>query len=355
MLATVMYDRYDVRLEEVPDPRLAVQAPAAGVDAVVRVVAACVCGSDLWAYRGVEAIDTPRRFGHEWIGVVEEIGDRVTSLEPGDFVIAPMYVCDGTCVNCRNGVSVSCLGGGYWGTQIHDHGFADAGQGERVRVPFADATLVVVPGGMPAAELVPSMLTLADVMCTGHHAARSGRVGPGSTVAVVGDGAVGLCAVLAAKRLGAARIVSLSHHEARQKVAREFGATDVVTERGDGAVQALKGMFDGIGPDAVLECVGTKQAMDTALHAVRPGGTIGYVGVPVGGSELDIELMFANNISVSGGLAFVREYIPELLPDVLSGAIQPGRVFDLEVPLSEVVEAYRAMDERRAIKALLRP
>jgi threonine dehydrogenase-like Zn-dependent dehydrogenase len=353
MRATIIHGKNDVRLEDVPDPQLS--DTGSGHDAVVRVVAACVCGSDLWAFRGIEQIEAPRRNGHEWVGVVEEVGKNVTGLVPGDFVIAPMYVCDGSCANCANGVSVSCLGGGTWGSQIHDEGFADAGQGERVHVPFADSTLVVVPGGVPSDELIPSLLTLSDVMCTGHHAAVSGGVGPGATVAVVGDGAVGLCAVLAAKRLGAERIVALSRHETRQRLAEQFGASDIVAERGDEVVSILKDMFGGIGPDVVLECVGTKESMDTALRAVRPGGQIGYVGVPAGGAELNIGAMFGSNVDVAGGLAYVREYIPELLPDVLDGTIEPGKVFDLELPLDDIVEAYKAMDERRAIKVLVRP
>jgi threonine dehydrogenase-like Zn-dependent dehydrogenase len=264
-------------------------------------------------------------------------------------------MCDGTCLNCQNHVSVSCLGGGFWGTEIHDQGYAHAGQGEKVRVLLAGGTLVPVPGGQPDPALIPGLLTLSDVMCTGHHAALAGRVSSKTTVAVVGDGAVGLCAVIAAKRLGAPRIVAMSRHESRQQLAQGFGATDIVAERWPDAVAKLKEMFDRIGPDVVLECVGTKESMDTAVQAVRPGGKVGYVGVPEGGPELSVSQMFSNNVGVDGGVAFVRDYIPELLPDVLNGTIQPSRVFDLEVPLAEVAEAYAAMDERRAIKVLLRP
>lgn len=357
MKATVIYGKHDVRVESVPDPELATKGPAAGPDAIVRVVAACVCGSDLWPFRGLEPIDKPRRQGHEWVGVVEQIGSQVSTLSVGDFVIAPMYVCDGTCANCRNGMSVCCLGGGYWGSQIHQYGFADAGQGERVRVPFADATLVAVPGGMPDPELIPHLLTLSDVMCTGHHAARSADVHAASTVAVIGDGAVGQCAIIASKRLGASRIVSMSRHESRQRLAKEFGATDIIPDRGDEAVSKLKDMFDGIGPDAVLECVGTELSMQTALKAVRPGGKVGYVGVPTGGSAkgLDMNLMFGEDKGVVGGLARVHEYMGELLPDILSGKIAPGKVFDMELPLDDIVQGYQAMDERRAIKVLIRP
>jgi threonine dehydrogenase-like Zn-dependent dehydrogenase len=293
--------------------------------------------------------------GHEFVGIVEQVGANVRTMAAGDFVIAPMYVCDGTCLNCRNQVSSSCLGGGFWGTEINGQGYADAGQGERVRVPLADGTLVVVSGGQPEPALVRSLLTLTDVMCTGHHAAVAGRVGKGSNVVVVGDGAVGLCAVIAANRLGAGRIVAMSRHDARQQLATEFGATDIVSERGEQGVAKIHHMFDGLGPDVVLDCVGTRESMDQALRAVRPGGKIGYVGAPEGGEELSIQRMFDKNIGVDGGLAFVRDYIPELLPDVLSGDIEPGRVFDLELPLTDVGDAYKAMDERRAVKVLLRP
>jgi threonine dehydrogenase-like Zn-dependent dehydrogenase len=349
MRATVIHGERDVRLEEVPDPKL-----STGGDAIVRVVAACVCGSDLWSYRGIAPTSHPRRIGHEFVGVVEEIGPEVTRIAVGDFVIAPFYDCDNTCVNCRNGVSTSCLHGGWWGTNDKLGGFADGGQGERVRVPHADGTLVATPG-QPDDELVPGLLTLADVMGTGHHAAVSAGVTSGSTVVVVGDGAVGLCAVLASKRLGASRIVAMSRHADRQAVAREFGATDIVEERGDAGIARIREMFDGIGADFVLECVGTKESMDQAIRSARPGGMVGYVGVPSGGPELPVRTLFDRNVGVNGGVAPVRGYIEELLPEVLSGSINPGRVFDLELPLDEVAEAYAAMDERRAIKVLLRP
>jgi threonine dehydrogenase-like Zn-dependent dehydrogenase len=350
MRATVIHGERDIRLEEVPDPVLRF-----GTDAVVRVVAACVCGSDLWPYRGVTPTKRPRRIGHELVGVVEEVGADVSRVAVGDFVIAPFYVCDGTCANCRNGVSTSCLHGGWWGGADTEGSSADGGQGERVRVPLADGTLVVVPGGQPDDALLPGVLTLSDVMGTGHHAAVSGGVRAGSTVAVVGDGAVGLCAVIAAKRLGASRVVAMSRHEPRQALARAFGATDVVPERGDEGVARLKDLFDGIGPDVVLECVGTKESMDQALRSARPGGQVGFVGVPNGGPELPVRTMFDSNVGVRGGVAPVRGYIEELLPEVLDGRIEPGRVFDLELPLAEVAEAYAAMDERRATKVLLRP
>ncbi|WP_158866697.1 zinc-dependent alcohol dehydrogenase family protein [Leifsonia sp. AG29] len=349
MLATVIHGERDVRLEEVPDPVL-----STGGDAIVRVVAACVCGSDLWPYRGVTPTDAPHRIGHEFVGVVEEVGPEVSRIKPGDFVIAPFYDCDMTCVNCLNGVSTSCLHGGWWGADDKLGGFADGGQGQKVRVPHADGSLVATPE-YPSAELIPSLLTLSDVMGTGHHAAVSAGVREGSTVVVVGDGAVGLCAVLASARLGASRIVAMSRHESRQALAREFGATDIIAERGDAGVAAVKELFDGIGADCVLEAVGTKESMDQAIRSARPGGMVGYVGVPNGGAELPIRPLFGNNVGVNGGVAPVRNYVEELLADVWSGKIQPGKVFDLEVPLTEIAEAYAAMDERRAIKTLVRP
>ncbi|MCU1557093.1 MAG: dehydrogenase [Microbacteriaceae bacterium] len=349
MRATLIYGERDIRFEEVPDPVL-----STGGDAIVRVTAACVCGSDLWPYRGVVPTRHPHRIGHEFVGVVEQVGSGVTRIKPGDFVIAPFYDCDMTCANCLNGVSTSCLNGGWWGSNDRLGGFADGAQGEYVRVPHADGTLGATPGA-PDAALIPSLLTLADVMGTGHHAAVSAGVTAGSTVVVVGDGAVGLCAVLASKRLGASRIVAMSRHSERQALAREFGATDIVEERGDEGVARILEMFAGIGADCVLECVGTKESMDQAIRSTRPGGMVGYVGVPNGGSELPIRTLFNTNVGVNGGVAPVRNYIEELLPEVLSGAIDPGRVFDLELPLAEVAEAYAAMDERRAIKVLLRP
>lgn len=349
MKATVLYGARDIRLDDVPTPVL-----RADTDALVRVVAACVCGSDLWPFRGITAPPTPKRIGHEFIGIVEETGSAVTTVRVGDFVIAPFYYCDNTCVNCRNGVSTSCLVGGYWGADDRNGDFVDGAQGERVRVPLADGTLVATPE-VPDAALIPHLLTLSDVMGTGHHAARSAGVTAGSTVVVVGDGAVGLCAVLAARRLGAARIVAMSRHPERQEIAREFGATDIVEERGDAGIARIRELFDGIGADCVLECVGTKESMDQAIRSTRPGGMVGYVGVPAGGPELPIGTLFSKNVGVRGGVAPVRGYIPELLPEVLSGALKPGRVFDLELPLAEVADAYSAMDERRATKVLVRP
>src|SRR5690554_3827523 len=349
MRATVIYGERDIRLDEVPEPEL-----ATGNDAIVRVVAACVCGSDLWPYRGVTPTRSPRRIGHEFVGITEQVGVDVTAVQVGDFVIAPFYHCDNTCINCVNGVSSSCLNGGAWGAGDQSGGFVDGAQGERIRVPNANGTLVATPT-MPEDDQIAGLLTLADVMCTGHHAAVSAGVTAGSTVVVVGDGAVGLCAVLAASRLGAARIIAMSRHADRQAIAREFGATDIVVERGDEGVACVKSLLDGIGADCVLECVGTKESMDQAIRSTRPGGMVGYVGVPNGGPELPVRRLFGNNVGVNGGVAPVRGYIEELLPEVLSGAINPGRVFDLVLPLAGVAEAYAAMDERRATKVMLRP
>jgi threonine dehydrogenase-like Zn-dependent dehydrogenase len=345
--AAVIHAPGDIRVEDRDQPGIVSQR-----DVVVRVVAACVCGSDLWPYRGVT--ESSGRIGHEFIGVVEQVGSSIAKLKVGDFVIAPFYVCDMECVNCRNGVSTSCLQGSWWGGDDRQGHPADGGQGEYVRVPLADGTLAVVPGPVDDA-LVPHLLTLSDVMGTGHHAAVSAGVQPGDTVVVVGDGAVGLCAVLAASRLGASRVVAMSRHESRAALAREFGATDVIAERGDEGIAAVRALFDGIGADRVLECVGTEESMRQAIGSARPGGQVGYVGVPNGGPELPVRKLFGTNVGVRGGVAPVRNYIEELLPEVLSGKLQPGKVFDLELPLAEVAEAYAAMDERRAIKVLLRP
>jgi threonine dehydrogenase-like Zn-dependent dehydrogenase len=348
MRATVIHGTGDVRVEDVPDPRILHPA-----DALVRVTASCVCGSDLWPYRAYDG-RSPRRIGHEFVGVVEEVGPEVTTLAPGQFVIAPFVVSDGTCVNCRRGLQTSCLGGGGWGWKDAQGLPVDGGQGERVRVPVADGTLVATPEP-PDEALVPDLLTLSDVMGTGHHAALSAGVTKGSSVVVVGDGAVGLCGVLASRRLGAERIVIMSRHPARQALARHFGATDVVTARGDVGAAEARELLDGLGADAVLECVGTGQSMRQAFGVARPGGTVGFVGMPQDDVELNLPRMFRRNVGLAGGVAPVRAYLPELLAEVLDGSIDPGRVFDLELPLEQAPDAYTAMAGRTAIKALLRP
>jgi len=350
--ATLIHAARDIRVEDVPDP--AVQRPT---DALVRVTAACVCGSDLWPYRGVTTTAEPHRIGHEFVGVVEDVGADVSTLSVGDFVIAPFALSDGTCAHCRNGVQTSCVQSAWWGGEDEEGLPIDGGQGEAVRVPMADGTLVSVPGlgDGPDEALLAGLLTLSDVMGTGHHAAAAAGVGKGSTVVVVGDGAVGQCAVIAARRLGADRIIAMSRHADRQALARDFGATDIVAARGADGVAAVQELLGGLGADAALECVGTKESMQQAIDATRPGGRVGYVGVPAGGSELPIRQLFSSNVSVGGGVAPVRDYIPELLGDVLSGAIDPGRVFDLVLPLEQAPEAYAAMDERRSIKTMLRP
>jgi threonine dehydrogenase-like Zn-dependent dehydrogenase len=325
-----------------PDPAL-----AAPTDAIVRVVLACVCGSDLWYYRG-ESPHALGPIGHEFIGVVEQVGAEVHDLGAGDFVVAPFTYCDGICANCQAGWTGNCVAGGSFG----NHGM-DGGQGEAVRVPFASGTLGRVPGSGHSDATMRALLALSDVMCTGHHAAVSGGVKAGSVVAVVGDGAVGLCAIIAAARLGASRIIALSRNPARQALARSFGATDIVAERGDAATAAVLELTDGVGVDAALECVGTGQSMATAFAIARPGAMVGAVGVPHG-VEVPIETVIFRNIGLRGGVAPVRRYIPDLLDDVLEGRIHPERVFDFETDLEGIAEAYAAMDERRAIKSLIR-
>ncbi|HEY3005028.1 MAG TPA: zinc-dependent alcohol dehydrogenase family protein [Kribbellaceae bacterium] len=342
MRATTIHGPFDIRLSEVPDPKI-----VEPTDVVVRVTASCVCGSDLWNYRGENKV-RPGRIGHELVGIVEETGADVRTVKPGDFVVVPFMISDGVCPHCRAGMQSACVNGNF----VSGEGL-DGGQGEYVRIPYADGTVVATPE-LPDDKLVPSLLTLSDVMGTGWHAAVSARVKPGDTVVVVGDGAVGLCGVLAASRLGAARVVAMSRHEPRQKIAREFGATDIVAERGADAERAIAELTGGVGADAVLECVGTGQAMTTAFAVARPGATVGFVGVPHG-VEVPIGQMFGRNVGLAGGVAPSRAYLPALMKDVLDGRINPGLVFDYELPLSEVAEGYKAMHERRAIKTLLRP
>jgi threonine dehydrogenase-like Zn-dependent dehydrogenase len=341
MRAAVFNEPRSITVAERRDP--VIEEPT---DAIVRVVLACVCGSDLWYYRGESPFE-PGPIGHELIGVVEEVGADVRVVSRGDLVIAPFAFSDGTCANCRHGITSACVNGGFFPSN------GDGGQGEAVRVPLADGTLVTVPGSGHGDELLASLLTLSDVMATGHHAAVCAGVGRGSVVAVVGDGAVGLCGVLSSARLGAGRIVVLSRNPARQRLAQEFGATDIVEHRGEEAVEAVLELTDGVGVDAALECVGTGQAMETAVAIARPGSMVGYVGVPHG-VELPLQEMFFRNKGVRGGSAPVRAYIPDLLPDVLEGRIEPGRVLDFETDLDGIAEAYAAMDERRAIKSLVR-
>lgn len=338
MRGTVLHGARDVRFEEVPAPRI--QKPT---DAVIRVAATCVCGSDLWPYRGIQQVAQPTPFGHEYCGVVEEVGSAVTSVRPGQFVIGSFFASDNTCPVCRAGYQSSCV-------QRELVGGAQAG---RLRVPLADGTLVATPD-LPPDDLVPSLLTLSDVMGTGWFAADAANVRPGTTVAVVGDGAVGLLAVLSAKQMGAARIIAMSRHPSRQTLAREFGATDVVPERAEVGVARIRELTDGFGADAVLECVGTQESMMQAIRSVRPGGYVSYVGVPHG-VALDGQALFFAHVHLHGGPAPVRRYLPELIDLVWSRKIEPGKVFDLTLPLEQVAEGYRAMDERRAIKALLRP
>ena len=342
MRATVIHGPSDVRLEQVPDPRI--ELPG---DAVVRITASCVCGSDLWRYRGDDPVDAPSRIGHEFVGIVEEVGADVTTVRAGDFVVAPFKISDGTCDHCRNGMQPSCRNGQAWG------GTTDGGQGEYARVPLADGTLVATPQ-VPDDALVPALLTLSDVMGTGWHAAKSAGVVPGSTVVVVGDGAVGLCGVLAAHRLGAGRVIAMSRHADRQKVAEAFGATDVVDVRGQEGVDAVLDLTGGTGADAVLECVGSPASMQQALGSARPGGTVGYVGLPHG-VELPVREMFRGNVGLRGGVAPVRHYLPALMRDVLAGDLCPGAVMDTVLPLERVADGYEAMATRRAIKVMLTP
>ncbi|WP_455360962.1 zinc-dependent alcohol dehydrogenase family protein [Streptomyces sp. SYSU K21746] len=347
MRATVIHAPHDIRVEEVPDPRI--EQPT---DAVLRVLRACICGSDLWAYRGEAARQPGQRIGHEFLGVIEETGSAVSGFAAGDLVVAPFMWSDGVCDFCTEGLTTSCEHGGFWGSVGHD-----GGQGEAVRVPYADGTLVKLPAEAASDDhLLTALLTLSDVMGTGHHAALGAGVRPGATVAVVGDGAVGLCGVLAAKRLGAERIIALGRHQVRTDIARRFGATDVVAERGEAAVAAVRELTAGQGAHAVIEAVGTEQSMRTSVEITRDGGAIGFVGVPHGsGTGLDLGVMFDRNIALRGGVAPVRTYIPQLLPDVLEGRIDPSPVFDLTVGLDGVPVGYKAMDERTALKVLVTP
>jgi threonine dehydrogenase-like Zn-dependent dehydrogenase len=343
MRATVMFGAGDVRIETVPDARL-----IEPTDALVVVTRACVCGSDLWPFKTMEHSENGRRMGHEAVGIVEAVGADVRTIKAGDLVVAPFAYSDGTCAFCHEGLHTSCLHGGFFGT-----GQDDGMQADAFRVPQADGTLVALPVA-PDSALMPSLLTLADVMGTGHHAAIRAKVGPGKTAAVVGDGAVGLCGVIAARRLGAARIILLGRHADRIALARKFGATDVVSERGDEAVARVKELTGGDGAHSVLECVGLEQSLTTAIGIARPGGAVGRVGVPQN-EAMPARSTFYRNITVAGGPAPVRAYIGELLPDILEGKIEPGRVFDRVMSLDEVADAYQAMNDRGALKVMIAP
>lgn len=338
MRGTILYGPRDVRFERRDGPKI-----VRPTDAIIKISAACVCGSDLWSYRGIQPITEPTPMGHEYCGIVEEVGREVTSVKPGQFVIGSFFASDNTCPHCQFGYQTSC----------RQKELVGGAQAEFLRVPLADGTLVATPE-QPPENLIPSLLAASDVLGTGWFAAEAAGVKPGKTVAVVGDGAVGLLGVLSAKQMGAGRIIAMSRHESRQRLAREFGATDIVTERGDDGVARIKELTDGVGADCVLECVGTQEAIMQAIRATRPGGSIGYVGVPHG-VQLDGSELFFAHVRLHGGPAPVRRYLPELIDLVWSRKINPGMVFDLVLPLDQVAEGYRAMDERRAIKALLRP
>ncbi|MGF0169617.1 zinc-binding dehydrogenase [Streptomyces sp. Marseille-Q5077] len=344
MRATLMYGAGDVRVENVPDPEL--QSPT---DAVVRVTASCICGSDLWPYAQMPTTPQGRRMGHEFLGVVEDVGSEVSGFKRGDVVVAPFVWADNTCDFCRAGLQTSCRHGGQWGLDG-----VDGGQGEAVRVPQAQGTLVKLPVAEDS-TLLPSLLTLSDVYCTGHHGVVTSRVGPGKSVTVIGDGAVGLGAVLAAKRLGAEQIILMGRHQDRTDLGREFGATDVVAERGDEGIERVRELTGGDGTHAVVEAVGAEQSMHTALGIVRDGGAISRLGVA---QYTDVPLgmdTIMRNITVTGGVAPARAYIEELLPDVLDGTVEPGRVFDHTIGVDAVPDGYRAMADRRALKVLIRP
>ena len=338
MKGAMLYGPRDVRFEERAAPKI--EKPT---DAIIRISATCVCGSDLWPYRGIQPIAQPTPMGHEYCGIVEEVGKAVKSVKPGQFVIGSFAISDNTCPACQIGYQSSC----------EYREWVSTAQAPVLRVPLADGTLVATPA-VPSPELIPNLLTLSDVMGTGWFAADAANVKPGATVVVAGDGAVGLLGVLSAKLMGAVRIVAMSRHEKRQKIAREFGATDIVTERGEDGVGRIKELTKGIGADSVLECVGTQESMLQAISSVRKGGSVSYVGVPHG-VELDGEMLFFAHVHLHGGPAPVRRFLPELIKRVWDGEINPGKVFDLTLPLDQVAEGYRAMDERRAIKALLQP
>src|SRR4051812_8557784 len=338
MKAAVLHAPYDVRIENLPEPQI--EQPT---DAIVRLSATCVCGSDLWPYRGAQTFDGVRRMGHEYCGIVEETGSAVRTVKRGQFVIGGFAFSDNTCPNCQAGYQSGCLHGGFFSTA----------QAPLLRVPLADGTLVRT-SATPSSDMIPSMLTLSDVMATGWFAADAASVGPGRTVVVVGDGAVGLLGVLAAKMLGAERIIAMSRHAPRQSLARTFGATDIVSERGEEGIARIQELTRGVGADSVMECVGTAESMMQAISSARRGGYVSYVGVPHGVS-FDGRQLFFTHVHLHGGPAPVRRFLPRLIELVESGRMDPGQVFDLTLPLDQVAEGYRAMDERRAIKPLVQP
>ncbi|RKN44986.1 zinc-binding dehydrogenase [Streptomyces hoynatensis] len=346
MRATLMYGAGDVRVENVPDP--VVSLPT---DALVRIAASCICGSDLWPYGSMQPQDRPVRMGHEFIGIVEDIGSEVTTLRRGDLVVAPFAVSDNACPFCREGLHTSCAHprAGFWG------GTGEGGQAEAIRVPLADGTLVKLPVA-PDSALLPSLLTLSDVLGTGHHAAVTGGVDERTRVTVIGDGAVGLLAVLAARRLGAERIVLMGRHRARTDLGRAFGATDVVPARGGEGIEQVRELTGGEGTHVVLECVGTRSAYEQALGIVRRGGVVSRVGIPqYEDAPVGFGSLFRHNIRLAGGPAPVRAYIEELMPDILDGTIEPGRVFDAATPLDGIPAGYRDMADRKSLKVLIRP
>ena len=340
MKGTILYGPRDIRFEERDEPRI-----IEPTDALLRLAVTCVCGFDLWPYRGIDAPAQPTPMGHEYCGIVEEVGPAVRSVKPGQFVVGSFFASDNTCPICQAGYQSRCVHSQYVG--------AGGAQAPRLRVPLADGTLVAAPD-LPSDELIPSLLATSDVLGTGWFGADAARVQPGKMVAVVGDGAVGLCAVLAAKQLGAERIIAMSRQVARQKLALEFGATDLVTERGDEGVARIKDLTDGLGAHSVIEAVGTQEAMTQAIRSTRPGGHVGFVGVSHGVQLPGRDLFYAE-VHLLGGPAPVRRFLPEMIELVWNGKINPGKVFDLTLPLDQVAEGYRAMDERRAIKTLLRP
>ncbi|HEY7875990.1 MAG TPA: zinc-dependent alcohol dehydrogenase family protein [Actinomycetota bacterium] len=340
MLATILYGPRDIRVEDVPEPSI-----VEPTDAVIRLSATCICGSDLWPYRGIDTVDDPAPMGHEYAGIVEEVGSDVGAIKPGQFVVGSFFASDNTCEICRAGYQSSCV-------QRYPVG-AIGTQAEYARIPLADGTLVATPD-VPSDDLVPNFLAASDVLGTGWFAAVAAEVGPGKTVAVVGDGAVGLLGVLSAKQLGAERIVAMSRHESRQRLALEFGATDIVEERGDEGVAHVKDLTDGLGAHSVIEAVGTQESMMQAIRATRPGGHVGFVGV-THDVELPGEEMFYSHVHLHGGPAPVRRFLPEHVKLISDGTIEPGKVFDLTLPLEEAADGYRAMDERTAIKVLLQP